>query len=50
MKTEINFDGYGNFFVSKLDLNLREKLVLHLAHSFVWYWNLDTWEIGSEYL
>ena len=37
-------------FTSKLDLNFRKKLskVLHLEHSFVWYWNLDTLESRSE--
>ena len=35
---------------SKLDLNLRKKLVklLHLEHSFVWCCNLDSAESRSE--
>ena len=52
MKTEINFDGYGKFFLQQIRLEFKGETseVLHLAHSFVWYWNLDTWESGSEYI
>jgi hypothetical protein len=38
-------------FTSKLDLELRKKLVkclLHLEHSFVWCGNLDSSESRSE--
>jgi hypothetical protein len=37
-------------FSSKLDLHIRKKLlrVLHLQHSFVWYWKLHTSESRSE--
>jgi len=37
MKTEINFDGYGKFFLQQIRLEFKGETseVLHLAHSFV---------------
>jgi hypothetical protein len=36
------------YFTSKLDLNLRKKLVKCYIWSFVWCWNLDTSESRSD--